>query len=903
MIQKINASVRGGIVPREFDTLNDVAKQAGTDQGNFFLDLAHKAAAGAKEPSKPFTMLQHPEPILDAVKLAVMLGGVKGEAPGLGTARIGEREPVRVVSEPSPEGLRVTAIHTPTGKQVGHMDLSGTTIKSAYVEPAFRRRGVATSMADHAEGVLGRVQHSPVLTYDGKRFAAGYDAKRGVPPVLPRAVRIAEREPAAIKLGSKVYRGQDHMQAIEAAQRDGALPSLAHPDFNERFGKFKEGFLTEDGNFVSRSAAAKLVPEAKENVARRDAKFGTTKGLHAEDLKKPPRAALDSVATMLPRAVRTLERDQIASPAFKLPRGAKVDGRTILTGRGHPDIFFDNNLQEHLTPSQIEGVKDGFVTMNGKFVSRDRARAIAEKSGQISAEDATDIRDMGGGLHSADYKAPKESQLSQAMGRARDRMHDAFGLHLPLMPNEALGSQDAAALFKAGRETPFPYQTKSGADMHKLLTTNGGFTFDHASGKPITSGYSVGAGTSMGNALEMPLAELTPKHIDDWLATNRSKFQPGTGFGGWVDNGKAYIEPTTLVADRDAAMALGKQRGEKAIGDLAKYASGEDGTIPLGENWLQPHISVEEPSILRKVEPVSAPTQHDLPRVLGKDMQKVQDVEDLAYQTFTGPQFLKWLRQGRDLPGGPDWYTRASDTKQKAIDALGDTEGPKAFRHLLDMLGASTARSRPDNNLRRASWWRGLDMAGLLDPAELRTSTLPSPPGMGHIAQRTHHFTVADLLERGHLDSFGNPKPASFVENLDGNGRPLTNDTRISTATLRANPKMALGIAGAGGQGTPRDWAYAPMERAFQRAAREYQNRGLLFDVPEGIDPTSTAQAQVWGGIDNGASHAGSFADIFDMLLGRTSKMWGVKPSEANKLVWQGNPFDLPLNSPLLKKR
>lgn len=795
------------------------------------------------------------------------------------------------------------------------------------------------------------------------------------------------------------------------------------------------------------------------------------------------------------------ERDQIASPAFKLPRGAKVDGKTILTGRSHPNIIFDNSLESKLTPEQLEKTKDGFVTMNGKFVSRKQATKIATRSGQLSPVEQDEIESYGNGeMHSGDFKRPQESQLSAAVGRARDRMSQQFGLHLPLMRDESLGSQEAADLFKKGRETPFPFQRdphapnshlKSVADkyvadnaidtnvlprmttkvpaekgkmmadayeslksdpynpevrdayaqfgkeveaQHKALV-DAGYTFDmdpkdpypnsaamlkdlrenkrikvfkttDETGHPLLTNEQNDMFRAVHDALGHGINgnQFGPKGEEGAFRDHSAMFSPlarrvmateTRGQNSWVNFGphsdlpvterpyatqKAALWPEHLMGDYDTMVEPAKPTieheymddgtlmvralhptekdmtggplqighmhfddGDNTVTDtyvaedhrrkgiasaMADHASGVLGEPvrhsgvqspagkawaaaydakqkPAQENWLHSHIAVNEPQILRKVEPIAG-SQHDIPRVAGKDLQKVQDVEDLAYKTYTGPQFERWLNAGRDIPGGPNWYdTRA--TQQKAVDALGDAEGPTAFRDLMNFMGASTAMSRPSNNLRRASWYRGLNMAGLLDPESMLKETLPAPPGFGHIAQRAHHHAVADLLQHGEINPLANPKPASFVENLSGNDRPYTNDTRMATATLQAEPKLVSGIAvnPDGVVKNPRSWAYAPMERAFQRAAREYHNRGLLYDVPEGHDPTATAQAQIWGGIGGwrpGQDNAGSFDNIFDALLSHSAKMWGVSPSEANKLVWQGNPFELPLNSPLLKK-
>jgi hypothetical protein len=294
----------------------------------------------------------------------------------------------------------------------------------------------------------------------------------------------------------------------------------------------------------------------------------------------------------------------------------------------------------------------------------------------------------------------------------------------------------------------------------------------------------------------------------------------------------------------------------------------------------------------------STPAQFDLHRYVGQKIPqaRLDDVEHMAFDTYTGPQFTKWLQDGAGLKGGPLWYLTRG-TQQKAMDALGDVAGPEAFRDMIRKMASVTAMSRPDNNLRRGSMWRAADLAGLLDPAELRAKTPKFPQGFGHIAQIAHRKGMARMLEEGGINPFINPKPAAFEQNLNLNWRPYTNDSRMSTYTKIAEPRLAHAFAG----DSPRNWAYAPMERAAQRAAQVHAQSGLLGDVPEGLDPTALFQAQGWGGMIP-TEHGGSFDDTFDKLLNRTAKKWKMSPTKANELVWRGNPFDLPLNTPILRR-
>lgn len=475
--------------------------------------------------------------------------------------------------------------------------------------------------------------------------------------------------------------------------------------------------------------------------------------------------------------------------------------------------------------------------------------------------------------------------------------------------------------------------------MHADIQGSNGFTYN-AKGEPVKQGFAVGAGNEPGNGvLQMHKDEITVDHISDYLR----KHPMGDDHlrGGWVDDkGMAFIEPSTHVPDRGAAIDLGRTRGEKAVGDLDAYARGDfdNGTIPverraLGEDAQRVRDLFDqstkaraafdetaaairaEPDARRadilaslRPEPTAIPQQRKVPRLVAPKIptERLDEIEERTHDALLSPEFMRMLKTGNKLKGGPDWYDTRAIT-EKAKDALGDEEGEQAFSRLMDFMGASTALSKPGNNLRRASWWRGLEKAGLIDPAEAGALTDIAPKGMGHIAQKEHANSVAGLIETGDLDPIAKPKPAGFVENLRMNWMPYTNDTRMAGLKAGVDPKLvdigALMPKRTKGELTfsPRKWAYAPMERAAQRAAQSLHERGLV-DVPDGLSPTAAAQSAWWTGAKP-EEHAGSFSDTFDDLLNRTAKLWGKTPGEANRLMWQGNPFDLPLNTPMLRRR
>lgn len=97
-IQKINSAIRGGLTQNPLNELEKRATAAGVAQGDFLMDLAHKAADRTPGPTAVQLMLSRkPEDqkklqngLLDAIKLSVILGNR-----GLGTTA--EAEPIAAV--------------------------------------------------------------------------------------------------------------------------------------------------------------------------------------------------------------------------------------------------------------------------------------------------------------------------------------------------------------------------------------------------------------------------------------------------------------------------------------------------------------------------------------------------------------------------------------------------------------------------------------------------------------------------------------------------------------------------------------------------------------------------------------------------------------------------------------
>lgn len=93
------------------------------------------------------------------------------------------------VHEPDPSGgVNISAIHTPTGREIGIMLLSHPyspkdltrTIQGVGVDEGHRRRGVASGMLDYAHSLGLTTKHSSPagLTPDGEAWSKAVDKRR-----------------------------------------------------------------------------------------------------------------------------------------------------------------------------------------------------------------------------------------------------------------------------------------------------------------------------------------------------------------------------------------------------------------------------------------------------------------------------------------------------------------------------------------------------------------------------------------------------------------------------------------------------------------------------------------------------------------------------------------------------
>jgi hypothetical protein len=108
--------------------------------------------------------------------------------------------------------------------------------------------------------------------------------------------------------------------------------------------------------------------------------------------------------------------------------------------------------------------------------------------------------------------------------------------------------------------------------LRDLLRVRGGFTLDHDSGRPLSSGIAVCADPEL--AWSFPFRSWDEPQVIRWLATQRPRLAEGdVHVGGWLeDEGLAWLELVWVLPERlgPAALTLGKLHGQHAVFDLRR---------------------------------------------------------------------------------------------------------------------------------------------------------------------------------------------------------------------------------------------------------------------------------------------------------------------------------------------
>jgi hypothetical protein len=472
----------------------------------------------------------------------------------------------------------------------------------------------------------------------------------------------------------------------------------------------------------------------------------------------------------------------------------------------------------------------------------------------------------------------------------------------------------------------------------------GGFTFDPRSGSFVQSGgYMVGGVPGQkGIAVET----LTPKVLNEFVEKNSDLLsRDGMMFGGWFDedSGKYFLDVSERVPDRDEALKLLKERGEKSAWHLdegaelrnsdvteavsagsapvvhdapvAMTVNGWD-ELPEAERealdvWEQAHGGEFNP--LPKDTPLEAPTIKAGGEGPALDESNLKLVPD--YVTDPMERAPTYRAPRADLSMLTPMWKRVSDIFAKNADAglregLGawydvsplrqafkdeSPTGQEDFELLMKLLGPTSSGTKTPQNVKQASLMYFLnkqDPVKFLD--DLREGTLDIPKGYANRRQSSVNRGVRRILEEGDLSYADQPKTFRYGNIPTGrffHSVPL--DMHVGRQTGRAG--YVVGEKGdlTPGRGfpmpsfakdkkvgtSPHKPAYAPIE---DRILAEAEKRGV---------PGAPFMAAGWvkGGMPDAIGGSTGVGDLrgliplFNERIALTAKQRGVSQSEALK--------------------
>lgn len=402
-------------------------------------------------------------------------------------------------------------------------------------------------------------------------------------------------------------------------------------------------------------------------------------------------------------------------------------------------------------------------------------------------------------------------------------------------------------------------------------------------GEEFASGLDPGVGADWPGLIDMIRNRLGPSWLD------RAQGQTQRDIAAFQTGGvPALMADTTETQD----LAGGFGGTTKSVGGRAAKAAPS-----IAETAAQPTFFDYS-----KVKGVPDVPQTPLPRYEPPRGVPERVTDLIANQDVRG-KMLDLIKQGKQSGAG-DWYN-TDQLRQAFLDELGQRKGPGAFQQYMDLVAATSPRSKVPENVRNASYYYTLARSGQPMP-EVGAS---NPAPYGHLAQKLHQANAEAVATEG-WNPLQNPKPASFAQNLMGNFQPVTVDTHAFglPAMLAQDPRFlarAMVLEKGGPSVNPTEmfkkgdltmgealsrpvyWAskpqkteYAAMENYFQDLAREAK-----------MAPAQ-AQAAAWsagGPITGLASEANKpFIGFVEDRLRKTAQERGISMAEALSQMIRG---------------
>ncbi|MEI6283464.1 MAG: hypothetical protein WCP82_12250, partial [Alphaproteobacteria bacterium] len=401
--------------------------------------------------------------------------------------------------------------------------------------------------------------------------------------------------------------------------------------------------------------------------------------------------------------------------------------------------------------------------------------------------------------------------------------------------------------------------------------------------------------------LKVPSLTITPK-MREAIMKGQTAFKDGGSVVDRAEGGEVAEEQPGLV---DRALSFLSQFNPVGSAEAAPAKTLVRGAIKVlkGAGEATPPAAREPLFDYSRLGDVPHVRQFDLPR-----NEPARGVPERTQAIINDPnvreQMLRTIEQGEKM-GGSRWYN-ADPLRDVFVNEYGRDRGDEAFRKYMDFVAATSPRSEVGVNARNASYYYQRAMTGQGMP-EVGAR---NPQPYGHMAQRLHQMNAQRLAGEG-WDPLNNPKPASFVENLVGNQRPVTVDTHafrlpailardprfLETAFQvdKTAPKQNIAQMVARGElpieeaaSRPAYWQAQP--KANEYAAMERYYKSLGQDL--GLTPAQTqAAAWVGGGKMTGlkSDESKPFLQFFEDRVYKTAIERNMDPQDVLKGFVRGD--------------
>ena len=215
-------------------------------------------------------------------------------------------------------------------------------------------------------------------------------------------------------------------------------------------------------------------------------------------------------------------------------------------------------------------------------------------------------------------------------------------------------------------------------------------------------------------------------------------------------------------------------------------------------------------------------------------------------------------------------------------------EAKENIRDFALLYGATSPRTRTEPNLRSASLVRakqseGIEYNEVIGPRRDGLNEVGYPMMINEAVPGTgagiHKILIERVRDTGVIDYRTNPKPATFVENVNGNLNGITVDTHAIRAALHVLNELSPGSL-------PQQWFKPAAYKAYLADPSDINNYA-------GKEVVDTLAGQVVDGIKQQTEYA-LFSDLYRLVAEKLN----VQPAEAQSLSWFANGKYTDLGSP-----